>query len=279
MKLSRKIALCLVAALVTAMLTSFHCTASENIGSPITLSINGVQIENATVINNSTVYAPFRAVVSAIDPEAVFTWDSKAKATVATGNGMQLVAYAGQNYVDANGRILYSLDGTTRNLDGTLYVAVESVCKAYSLTCTLGWNGAAVEGCGRPIASASEFYDETTLYWMSRIISAESRGESLVGQIAVGNVIMNRTASGSFPNTVYDVIFDKKHGVQFSPTVSGTIYRDPTSQSVLAAKIALEGTMVVDDALYFCPKKASSGSWIVRTRTLVETIGNHSFYA
>ena len=42
-------------------------------------------------------------------------------------------------------------------------------------------------------------YTEEDLYWLSRIISAESRGESLLGQMAVGSVILNRRASGKFP--------------------------------------------------------------------------------
>ncbi|MFR3921270.1 MAG: cell wall hydrolase [Dysosmobacter welbionis] len=37
------------------------------------------------------------------------------------------------------------------------------------------------------------------LYWLSRIISAESRGENMTGQIAVGNVVLNRVAAKEFP--------------------------------------------------------------------------------
>lgn len=48
------------------------------------------------------------------------------------------------------------------------------------------------------------------LYWLSRIISAESRGESLKGQIAVGNVVLNRVEEDDFPDTIPAVIFDRK---------------------------------------------------------------------
>lgn len=281
MKASKKILLCCMAVLVSVLLMSLVCTASEDIGDPITLNVNGTLVEGAVLTENGAAYAPFRALVSALDPDAVFCWSPALGATVATGSGIQIAAYDGQNYIDANGRILYLPDVTTRNLNGTLYTAVRPVCTAYSLPCV--WDEASqtvtVTGIGKPIAAASEFYDENDLYWLSRIISAESRGESLVGQIAVGNVVLNRTEDGSFPDTIYDVIFDRKHGTQFSPAVSGAIYRKPTDLSVLAAKIVLEGANVVEDALYFCPKTAKSTSWIVRTRSLVETIGNHSFYA
>ena len=84
-------------------------------------------------------------------------------------------------------------------------------------------------------------YSEEDLYWLARIISAESRGEPLEGQIAVGNVVLNRVDSDNYPDTIKEVIFDRNHGVQFEPVENGTVYDDPTPTSVLAAKLALEG--------------------------------------
>ena len=122
------------------------------------------------------------------------------------------------------------------------------------------------------------FYDSDIVYWLSRIISAESRGEPFRGQIAVGNVVMNRTEDGSFPDTVYGVIFDRKYGTQFSPVATGSIYNDPTDSSVRAAKVVLEGVEVVDNALYFCADRVNKGSWMAKNREYIETIGNHVFY-
>ena len=114
--------------------------------------------------------------------------------------------------------------------------------------------------------------------WLSRIISAESRGESLRGQVAVGNVILNRVASGQFPDTIRDVIFDRKDAVQFEPVANGTIYSEPTAQSVLAARLALNGTSVVGNSLYFFNPSYSSGSWVRQNRPYHGTIGCHVFY-
>ena len=61
-------------------------------------------------------------------------------------------------------------------------------------------------------------YNEDDVYWLSRIISAESRGEPLEGQIAVGNVVLNRVRSSAYPNTIYGVIFDRKHGTRSNKT-------------------------------------------------------------
>ena len=121
-------------------------------------------------------------------------------------------------------------------------------------------------------------YDETDLYWLSRIISAESRGEPLLGQIAVGNVVLNWVNSGQFPNTVKEVVFDRKYGVQFEPVSNGTIYDQPTDSAMLAAKLCLEGAAPVGNSLYFYAPALSAGTWISTSRAYYGTIGCHKFY-
>ena len=129
-----------------------------------------------------------------------------------------------------------------------------------------------------PLTPASEYYKDDELYWLSRIISAESRGESLLGQIAVGNVVLNRMRHPDYPSTIYGVIFDKKYGVQFSPIADGSIYSPPTYSSTLAAKICLEGVSVSDKILFFMEPKASTSSWISDNRKYAFTIENHYFF-
>lgn len=123
-----------------------------------------------------------------------------------------------------------------------------------------------------------EAWTEEDFYWLSRIISAESQGESLMGQIAVGNVICNRVASDQFPDTVKGVIFDKRNGVQFEPVSNRTIYNDPTPQSILAARLVLDGVDAVGNSLYFFNPALSQGSWVRANRTYYTTIGCHRFY-
>ena len=93
-----------------------------------------------------------------------------------------------------------------------------------------------------------------------------------------GNVILNRVRSGSFPNTVEGVIFDRKDAVQFEPVSNGRVYLPPTSQSVEAAKRALDGENVVGSALYFYAPALSQGTWINANRPYQQTIGRHRFY-
>jgi len=45
-----------------------------------------------------------------------------------------------------------------------------------------------------------------------------------------------------------------------------------------AAEEAYNGSRPVGDATYFFNPKKASGSWIVKNKTYVTTIGNHAFY-
>ena len=278
MNTCRKTVVCTLAVLLSVLLMSFTCAASENIGEPITLLYNDNPIDGALYVNG-TAYAPYRALISAIEPEAEFSWNQKKAATTASGDGIVINAAVGAHYIEANGRILYNEYAPNLNIGGTLYVPVASIANSYSLVWS--WNLSRMRSCvagnPSPILNADEFYDAESLYWLSRIISADRRGESIRGQIAVGNVVLERTRDGSFPDTIYGVIFDNKFGTQFTPAKTGSVYKQPTESAVCAAKIALEGYEVVE-ALYFCTNRVSKGSWMARTREYVETIGNHVFF-
>ena len=126
-----------------------------------------------------------------------------------------------------------------------------------------------------PIASGDSFYNSTDLYWLSRIIYAESGNQSLEGKIAVGNVVLNRVASSLFPNSVYDVIFQRN---QFTPASSGSINREPSEDAVIAAKLCLEGARMAGESLYFLNPDTAANHWVMENREFVVTIGRHWFY-
>jgi len=127
--------------------------------------------------------------------------------------------------------------------------------------------------------TSDKIYNYEDLYWLSRIISAESRGEPFIGQLAVGTVVINRTRSHYYPDTIYGVIFDKVGGVQFTPASTGSVYREPTESSVLAAKLCLEGFSLDDGILFFFNSSIAAGSWITANRTYTMTVGQHDFYS
>ena len=186
-----------------------------------------------------------------------------------TGGGLDLEATPGAIYVWSNERGLYVAE-TVRVVNGRAVLPLRVLADASGSSLTWDGSTAALSTWGAVPPQAD--YDQEDLYWLSRIISAESRGEPLVGQIAVGNVVLNRTESGQFPDTVKEVVFDSQYAVQFTPVANGTIYLEPAASSVLAAKLCLEGAEVAGDSLYFFAPAVSAGSWITQNRTYFAAI-------
>lgn len=241
------------------------------------ISVNGTQSECGALVAAGTTYVPLREFCTALAPCSI-TWDQKSGQAKVTGDGLTMTIDQEDHYLTANGRCLYLKDGV-RSAEGHLYLPVRTLAKAFGAT--VDWNPddwTVSVTSGKPIESGSTYYNADDLYWLSRIISAESRGEPLVGQIAVGNVVLNRVHSSAYPDTVRDVIFDAKFGVQFQPVANKTIYNDPAPQSVVAAKICLEGHQVTTSSLYFLNQAIATSSWIVDNCKYVMTIGNHTFY-
>ena len=245
----------------------------------VSVLVDGVPLESDIdpVVINSTTYVPLRAVTEALREDAVVTWEGQA--VVRAGSDLKLTAAPGAIYLEANGRALYIADGVQAAY-GRVLVPVRVLAKA--MDAQVDWDGGShtvslTSGAGA-IESASVYYKEDELYWLSRIISAESRGEPLLGKIAVGNVVLNRVAHSEFPTTIYGVIFDDRWGGQFEPVSNGTIHQTPTEESVLAARLVLDGADAAGDSLYFLAPALTSNHWIMENRTFVLRIGAHWFY-
>ncbi len=240
------------------------------------LTIDGVPVGSAamaTVWNNTT-YVSLRAVSSALDSSAQISWENGV-AYVRTGD-LVLSACPGENYLTINGEN-QSVPYGVKAVEGRTLVPVRTLAQAFGAS--VYWDAATGDISITTAASEpSGDSDADDVYWLSRIISAESQGESLEGQIAVGNVVLNRVASPDFPDTISGVIFDDRWGGQFEPVRNGTIYQTPTEQSVLAAQLCLDGVNVVGDCLYFLAPALAQNLWTVENRTYVTTIGCHDFY-
>lgn len=241
-----------------------------------TLTVNGQNMWTQTKARmvGDTTYVSLRAAARELAPEARVSWEDGAARV--RGAGLDLAARPGDQWLTVNGRALYVPDGVLLE-DGVTAVPVRALAAA--LGGEVDWDREAgvtlTPGDGRPDPAP---YTEDELYWMSRIISAESRGEPMEGKLAVGTVVLNRVASGEFPDTVYDVIFDRQWGVQFTPVANGTVYHDPTPESVLAAKLVLDGARAAGDSLYFIAPELTDNHWTMENQTYVTTIGCHWFY-
>ena len=263
--------------LVLAVALSAALVTNGQAASAGPLRVNGAPVDaSGSYVHQNTTYVPLRTITEALRPDAEVDW-VKDRAVV-RAEGLKLTARPGDAYIEANGRTLYAKDGVHLKAGRTL-VPVRVLAEA--LGATVDWNPAtgvvSVNG-GGSATTQPDYNREDKLYWLSRIISAESRGEPLLGQIAVGNVVLNRVADKQFPNTVKEVIFDDKYAIQFEPVENGTVYDEPTDSAVLAAKISLEGADVIGSALYFYAPALSPVNWINQNRPFYMTIGCHDFH-
>lgn len=260
--------------ILTAALFSGALTLTP--AAALTVSINGQTLDAPVFAENGTTYVPLRAAAGLLGCTEVSWSDGTARAA---GPGLLLTARPGDQWLEANGRCFYAPD-EIQVLDGSVMVPLRALTEA--MGGSVSWDAAsgqarAISGNGTPEAPR---WSEEDLYWLARIISAESRGEPFTGQLAVGTVILNRVASGDFPDSVYDVIFDRRWGVaQFTPVSNGTVYDEPARVSVAAAKLALDGVRAAGESLYFLAPAQAENAWAVQNRPYVTTIGGHQFYA
>lgn len=260
--------------LLTALVLTFLLSCSAGAAA---LTLDGQPMEAAQRVVNHTTYVSLRAVVEALCPGAWVRWEEDQ--AMADAPGLTLTARPGEQILEANDRAFYLPDGVLLD-QGVTLVPVRPLAAA--LGAEVEWDPAAgavhLRSGSGPLPTGRDTYPDDLLLWLSRIISAESQGEPLAGKIAVGNVVLNRVASPDFPGTVYSVIFDDRWGGQFEPVRNGTIYLDPTPESILAAKMVLEGADVAGPSLYFLAPHLTSNHWIMENRDFVMTIGVHWFY-
>ena len=244
----------------------------------LSLEVDSKPLEAKLTLYNGVTYVPLRATALLLCPEASVSWENNT--AIVRSSSLTVTARPWANYLDANGRKLFVKD-SVKLVSGTTMVPVRVLAKA--MGASVSWNAATqkvsvTSGSGW-IVTGSDYYDSDSLYWLSRIINAESGGESLFGKIAVGNVVQNRVACPDFPDNIYDVIFDRAGGVQFTPVSNGTIYNTPSEESILAAKLCLDGASVAGNSLFFLNPSIATSSWITKNRAYVATFGNHKFYA
>lgn len=122
-------------------------------------------------------------------------------------------------------------------------------------------------------SGATSSYSSSDINLLARLIYGEARGESYVGQVAVGAVVMNRIRSSSFPNTMAGVIYQS---YAFTAVADGQINLTPDTTAKKAAQDAMNGWDPTYGAIYYYNPKTATSSWIFSRQTTI-TIGNHVF--
>lgn len=258
-------------------------SADISFDTPITMTVNDsyIKMDTKPFLHQGLTYVPIRFVSEALGADSV-EWDSKQNAAIISYNDKTIQLSKGKKGAYVNGQYV-PVSGGVQLVSDRIFVPVRFVSE--QLDCQVDWiydtYTVAIEKEGIDVPQSligNRGYTDDEIYWLSKIIHAESQGEPMSGKIAVGNVVLNRVESREYPNTIYGVIFDRNHGVQFSPILNGTIYHTPYGDSIVAAKRALEGENRVGKSLFFLNPEKSQSFWIPQNRTYYTTIANHDFY-
>ncbi len=242
------------------------------------LVINGVQapLTLGKTYSKGVTYVALAPMAQLLDSTAKIAWDGASSTATVTTAKLKLTAKIGSPYVEANGRYLY-LSEPIHGANGKVMLPLTVIAECFDAK--VAWNGSTgvttvTLGSGA-ILPGDQFYNQNDLFWLSRIIYAESGNQPLEGKMSVGTVVMNRVADPIYPNTVEGVLAQKN---QFTTYKGGRLAdRTPNASSVIAAKLVLDGGSVkkTEDALYF---DSSANSWASRNRECIAVIGNHKFY-
>ena len=249
---------------------------TEQIDTALCVDGEYVSVEVARVQHDGVTYVALAPMAKELDESVQIGWDGSSSTVTVKSSKLSLTAKVGQLYIQANGRYLYVPEGV-QMVGGKVTVPLSVLVKAFDAR--LSWDaasGTAVVNRGSgAIQSGDSYYNQDDLFWLSRVVYAESGNQSLDGKIAVANVVLNRVKSPIFPNTIEGVLAQKN---QFPTYGSGSLAkRTPHEGSIIAAKLAMDGAVVEEaaGALYF---DSASNSWASRNKTHITTIGGHKFY-
>ena len=275
--------------------------------SDITIKVNNKIISSDVTpfIKSGTTYVPIRFVADALAVDSV-SWNNDTKSVTIKNSNSTILLFVNKNYAYVNNeyknltnnalminartfvpiRFVSEVLGANVDWDEThqtILISTKTINHQNNSTPNKKPSSSSTSSSSSNSSSSSPSSNSVTeyedaIYWLSRIIEAEAGGEPFNGKVAVGEVILNRVKSEEFPDTIWNVIFDKEFGIQFEPVANGTIYNTPSEESIKAAKTALNGSNNVGNCLYFLNPTIASSNWIVKNREYYTTIANHAFY-
>lgn len=166
------------------------------------------------------------------------------------------------------------------SVDGIYGVSTQSAVLAFQKNCGITQDGIAGTqtllylGLGSS-TSSSGGYSSSDVYLLAKLIEAEARGESYIGQVAVGAVVLNRVAHSSFPDTIAGVIYQSG---AFTAVVDSNWSVEPSATALKAAQDCINGWDPSGGAIYYYNPAKTSNAFIW-SRPVITTIGNHKFCA
>lgn len=180
-------------------------------------------------------------VISTLEEGTTLTVNNDASAP----EGWLAVSYAGsEGYVSAD-YVNVSMDLTTAMTLEEEQAQVQAEQAEKAKTEQVAATGGATQTAATPAS-----YDDVTL--LAALIQCESGSQPYEGQVAVGNVVMNRLHSGAYGGSLSSVIYAPG---QFTPAGSGAVARvaasGPSATAIAAAQAALNGENYIGGCTQF----------------------------
>ncbi len=177
---------------------------------------------------------------------------------------------------------LKSLGYYNGSVDGIYGTKTKNAVTAFQRNCGITADGICgkttllylgLGGSGGTGGAGGGSYSNADVELLAKVISAEARGESYEGQVAVGAVILNRVAHPSFPDSLSGVVYQKG---AFSCVNDSNWYQPVAESSKRAARDALNGWDPSGGAIYYFNASKTSDAFM-HSRTVIKVIGNHKF--
>lgn len=175
---------------------------------------------------------------------------------------------------------LQSLGFYKGSVDGIYGTQTRNAVLAFQRSCGITADGIAGKQTllylglsGGTSGSGANGFSSADVQLLAKVISAEARGESYEGQVAVGAVILNRIASPSFPDTLSGVVYQRG---AFSCVYDANWYQPVAASAKRAAQDAMNGWDPSGGALYYYNPAKTSNAWML-SRTVIKVIGSHRF--
>ncbi len=267
---------------VIILLTSISAFAVDTYGGynvPVDIDVNGdfIKCVEKPILVNGTTYIPLRAFSDAIG--GTIGWDENEMAATMTKDGHSFVFYPEKNYCLIDGTQSNHVSMIYKNLTFIPVRAVSEVLN-YDVLWDDFYLAVQITAPGVEVLEECKDYSYTyeDILYLGKITQIESGSQHFQVKLGVAGTVMNRVQSTQFPNSVKDVIFDTKYGVQFPPAHTDKININPSKETVIAAKCVLDGVNIVGNSLYFIDTKYAPSSWAHNNRPHYATIHDMSFY-
>lgn len=197
----------------------------------------------------------------------VTTWANNLEETVTTAQFEKALPYAtdiAMKYANAPGVNIREQPNTDCNILGQTLLNTE-----FEVILEIGgWSMiTAEEGYAyiksEYLSDAEVKYSQEDLYVMAHVIAGEAQICDDLEKRYVGSVVLNRVKNTEFPNTIKDVVFQKK---QYSSVADRNYYREPTESDWSNAKWVLENGSILPSYVIFQSKGRQGNGIYLKTK-------------